>query len=126
MKKIIGIVLSLATIVMLSSFVIAHNVNNDKTNKPETISAKDVEWRYIGEVKAKRVDGGIFTLYQWRLYENGRKREQYAVTRLHAQVPTSNNVYGNPTYGKKGEYMSEYRLVGYPDGEDQMGYYFNS
>ena len=52
MKKIIGIVLSLAAVVTLSSFVIAHNVNNDKTNNPETISVNDDGWELYTTVTA--------------------------------------------------------------------------
>ena len=49
MKKIIGIVMSLATVVTLCSFVIVHNVNNDKTDNPEAISDNG-EWEYYKPV----------------------------------------------------------------------------
>lgn len=125
MKKIIGIVLSLAAVATLSSFVIAHNVNNDKTNNPETISANDVEWKYVKEVKAIRDDGGTFTLYIWAEYKYGRKTEAHACTRLHGTVPTKENIFYNPYRGKEGDFRAKYFCVGYPDGMDRMGYYFD-
>lgn len=52
MKKIIGVILSLAAVVTLSSFVIAHNGNNSTTFKQETLSVNDDGWEYYTTVTA--------------------------------------------------------------------------
>ena len=124
MKKIIGIVLSLAAVVTLCSFVIAHNVNNDKINNPETISAND-GWEYYKDVTVFVREGSYsYTAYVWKKTVCGDP--DYILSRSSASLSEQCSISKNYYYGKDKDWTTEYKYTvstapGFSSGE--KGYF---
>lgn len=123
MKKIIGIVLSLAAVVTLSSFVIAHNVNNNRTDNPESISAND-GWEYYKGVTVKYGEGSNYktTCYIWKKTVCGEP--DYLLSRSSKQLEDESSISKNYYYANScGDWRSEYKysattpgIIGSPTG----------
>ena len=110
MKKIIGIVLSLAAVVTLSSFVIAHNVNNDKTDNPETISAND-GWEYYKPVTVYYMHPNYgklsFTKYIWKKTVCGDP--DYLLSGSADKLSCTESISRNYNFGRDVDWTSEYK-----------------
>lgn len=125
MKKIIGIILSLAAVVTLSSFVIAHNVSNDKSDKPECISASD-GWEYYKTVTAYYMAGSskrTCTLYVWKKTVCGDP--DYIISWSSSEIEGESSISKNYYYGKDQDWTTEYKYVTTNYYDNKYKTYFN-
>lgn len=109
MKKSFVIIVSLAAVMMLSSFVIAHNVTNHKSNNPETISAND-GWEYYKTVSVFREgDSYDYTLYVWKKSVCGDP--DYVLSSSNSKLECECAISRNYYYGKGNDWKSGYKYV---------------
>lgn len=121
MKKSIFIIVSLAAVVLFSSFVIARNVTNDKTDNPVTVSAND-GWEYYKSTTGYYSEGKKHsTIYIWKktvcgdpdyvLSNSSERCDGYAI---------SKNYY----YGKDQDWTTSYKYTA-RDSFNGTTFYFN-
>lgn len=123
MKKIIGTILSLAAVVTLSSFVIAHHFNNDKTDNAETISAND-GWEYYKTVTVYR-SGGQYddTWYVFKKTVCGDP--DYILSSSKNSVTCESSISKNYNYGKDVDWTSQYKYTATLNYSNRPKGYFN-
>ena len=125
MKKILGIVLSLATVMTLCSFVIAHNVNKDKTDNPESITAND-GWEYYKPVTVYTNNGTrSYEHYIWKKTVCGDP--DYLISWSRSALTAPKSISKNYNYGKDQDWTSEYKYTaGLSGGSTGDKCYFNA
>lgn len=121
MKKVLFLIAVLAAGLTLTSFVINRSSQNKGIGD---------EWKFGYQTQAVDDNGTTWTLYCFYKYENSRgERDGWGCTKYAGTYPRSENIYANPyKYDKYDErdFRSKYDLVGYPDGNSKMGYYFHN
>ena len=123
-KKIIGIVLSLAAVVILSSFVIAHNVNNDKVNNLETISAND-GWEYYKTVTVYYESGGGIKNCDYYVFKKTVCGDpDYLLSIRKDGLCWEMAITKNYNYGNGSNWTSEYKYTA-NNRNSNLKYYFN-
>ncbi len=101
--------MSLAAVVTLSSFVIAHNVSNEKTDNPEAISAND-GWEYYKTVSVQTEENGYnYTLYVWKKTVCGDP--DYVLSSSKREIECECAISKNRAYGKGYDWTSDYKYV---------------
>ena len=112
MKKSIFIIASLAAVVLLSSFVIARNVTNNKTENPVTVSAND-GWEYYKTVTVYTVSSSGYRskleCYVWKKAVCGDP--DYVLSESKSKLECETAISKNYYYGKDQDWTSEYKYV---------------
>lgn len=109
MKKSIFIIASLAAVVLLSSFVIARNVTNNKTENPVTVSAND-GWEYLKPITVYYNEGESYTqFYIWKKSVCGDP--DYLLSSSSSRLEYEASISKNYNYGKERDWTSKYKYV---------------
>ena len=125
MKKITGIILSLAAVVTLSSFVIAHNVSNDNTDKSESISTSD-GWEYYKTVTVVWQSGGRQFDDTWYVFKKTVCGDpDYILSSSKSSVTHESSISINYNYGKDVDWTSQYKYTATINTGNRHKGYFN-
>lgn len=125
MKKSILIITSIAAVVLLSGFMIAHNVTNDMVNNIETIYVSG-EWEYYKPVTVY-YDGGYKHSEQhiWKKTVCGDP--DYLISWGERSLVHPQSISKNYRYGKEQDWTTEYKYTAnLSGGESGTKCYFST